>query len=86
MPPAQPATPLRTPIPAPSLRSWWQAWETVVLLLIGEGIDPDEYITGAYLTDKHTRGSVSLRLEIWFSTEDEVGGKGCRGEPAAAAM
>ena len=43
-----------------------------MLTLIGEELDPDNYITGIYLTDKHMRGTVSLRLEIWFSTPDET--------------
>jgi len=36
--------------------SWWGAWETTVQAIIGEIIDPDEYIVGAYLTDKVSAG------------------------------
>lgn len=32
--------------------SWWKAWEYTVLALIGESIDPDDFVVGAYLTDK----------------------------------
>lgn len=52
--------------------AWWKAWETTVLAIIGETIDPAECITGAYLTDKHKKGSVALRLELWFSTPDDA--------------
>ena len=47
-----------------------------MLTLIGEELDPDAYVTGVYLTDKHTRGTVSLRLEVWFSTADDVSSVG----------
>ena len=41
-----------------------------VLAAISEQIDPSELLVGAYLTDKHSHGTVALRLELWFGTED----------------
>lgn len=50
--------------------SWQRAWEITVLAFISEQIDPADYLVGAYLTDKHSRQTVALRLELWFSTDD----------------
>lgn len=41
-----------------------------MLSFISEQVDPADFLVGAYLTDKHSRGTVALRLELWFSTED----------------
>lgn len=57
---------------AEEFADWWKAWEATVLALIGEQIDPANYLIGAYLTDKHSKASVVLRLELWFSTDDAV--------------
>ena len=38
--------------------------------MIAEHIDPADYLVGSYLQDKHSRGTVALRLELWFSTDD----------------
>jgi len=34
---------------------WATVWQTVVFALVGETLDPDDYIVGAYLTDKVRR-------------------------------
>jgi hypothetical protein len=51
--------------------NWWKAWELTVMAIIGESVDPLEYIVGAYLTDKKSKNGVALRLELWFSTKDD---------------
>lgn len=50
---------------------WATAWEVTVCSLIGETIDPANYIVGAALTNKKNRSTVALRLELWFSVKDE---------------
>jgi len=47
--------------------AWENAWETLVLSLIGESLPQSELINGAYLTDKTRRDRVMYRLEIWSS-------------------
>jgi hypothetical protein len=53
-------------------REWHRAWNTVILAIIGEDADPSGSLLGAYIQDKHDRGTVSLRLELWFATDDEA--------------
>jgi hypothetical protein len=55
-------------------QNFQDAWETCVLGIIGEVLDPGEYINGVYLTDKQvaTKKAAALRLEIWFSIKDDV--------------
>ena len=54
-------------------QNFQDAWETCVLAVIGESVDPAEFINGVYLTDKGSSGgsggkrSTALRLEVWFS-------------------
>jgi hypothetical protein len=45
---------------------------TILSLPPSPQVDPDEYVNGVFLTDKHSRGTVSLRLEIWYATADDV--------------
>jgi hypothetical protein len=45
--------------------NWEQAWETIVLLLIGESLPDAASINGAYIMDKTKGRNVSYRLEIW---------------------
>lgn len=45
--------------------NWEKAWETIVLLLIGESLPDAESINGAYIMDKTKNSSVTYRLEIW---------------------
>ena len=52
---------------------WHTAWQTVVFAIVGETLDPDEFIMGAELKDKRNKGSasVALRLDILFAKEDK---------------
>jgi hypothetical protein len=48
-----------------------RAWETMILSLMGEIIDPAECVNGVYLTDTHSGKSTSLRVEVWFAVRDD---------------
>ena len=51
---------------------WSVAWQTTVFAIVGESLDPDDFIMGAELKDKRNRGaSVALRLDILFAKEDK---------------
>ena len=54
-------------------QNFQDAWETCVLAVIGEVVDPAEYINGAYLTDKQGSGkrTAALRLEVWFNERSD---------------
>jgi hypothetical protein len=55
-------------------QNFQDAWETCVLGIIGEVLDPGEYINGVYLTDKQvaSKKAAALRLEIWFNVKDDI--------------
>lgn len=81
-----PRSPLpRVPLPPPpppagskEFKKYAEAWETTVLALIGEQVDPDNFVNGVYLQDKHARNTTALRLDVWFSTDDDQV-RGCPG-------
>ena len=45
--------------------AWEKAWETLVLLLIGESLPEADKLNGVYIMDKTKGRTVSYRLEIW---------------------
>lgn len=57
---------------ASDFEAFQHAWETTVLAIIGEILDPKEYIAGVYLTDKHRGKAAALRLEVWFNVGAEA--------------
>ena len=57
---------------ASDFEAFQHAWEATVLSVIGEVLDPKEYIAGVYLTDKHRGKAAALRLEVWFNVGAEA--------------
>jgi len=47
-------------------------WENLLLGLIGETMDPDNYICGVRVADKTNRNKSSYKIEIWLSTTDQA--------------
>ena len=66
-------------VPPKDFGLWAEAWQTTVFAIVGESLDPDDFVVGAEIKVKEkpekARGaaaaSVTLRLDISFSKEDK---------------
>jgi hypothetical protein len=47
-------------------------WQSLVLGMIGETIDPADEICGARVVDKSTGSRQMYRLELWFKRKDQA--------------
>ena len=59
----------RKTFPGPQLDEFWQS---LVLGMIGETIDPGDDICGARVVDKSTGARQMYRLELWFKRKDQA--------------